>query len=531
MADKRPLEGDYSPPSLKILCSSAEKLRVSSESDKPSCSKQLFPERHSECEITDSNYGSMLTYENLTEEVESQAYEAIANAPLPRSYLPPEVADKSSDYILKWRFGIFTARLVNNQGEQPKWTNIVKEMKSPKTMQKKWVIFFQKPVSGSGTVTHVPAEALLCQDCDRLRACSTEGSCLYLLEYTKGQRSIAGLMKLLKTVGITQCLFGVPLYKNPTARKWFKEKTTALSTDNDVTFLADDQDEECKEEVGFQMDVLINFCVETEPSSVEVLMYRYTQEAVGGDPNAMCWQKSTGALAWAKNAFTLWQGTRSGELASMTVDQYINMCIKKHQGGNADNISDLLIHQGIDEDVWLRALKLWVRGIMKKNTIVLFGPGSTGKSLTCDALTSFLGGAFLTWHQDNQFWLSGAIGSRYCAVDDVTNRAWSDIDSKNRRHCDGGAVTVNKKFCQPTTIKFPPLCITTNCDLRGGGENSPWEFLLNRLTWFNFPNTLEGPDGLATIVVTGSDFARYFDRHRLTLNIVPDADEPTDQQE
>ncbi|QYW06010.1 E1 protein [Papillomaviridae sp. Haddock_c145] len=530
MADKRPIEGESSPPSLKVLCSSAEKLRLSQTTDKPSCSKQLFPDRHTECQVTQSEYGTMLTYEDLTEEVESQAYDAIANPPLDRSYLPPEVADKSSDYILKWRFNIFTARLVNNTtSEQPKWNNIVKEMKSPKTMQKKWCIFFQKPVSPSGTVTHVPAEAILCQDSDRIRAASTETSCFYMLEYTKGQRSIAGLLKLLKSVGVTECLFGVPLFKNAPARKWFKDRTTALSSGTDVSFLGDDKDEECTETIGFQMDQMINFCVETQPKSVEVLMFKYTQEAIDGEPNAMIWHKSTGALTWAKNAFALWKGTRMGEISSMSLDAYINACIKKHEGGNADHVSEILTFQGVDETKWLHALKLWLRGIIKKNVIIFYGPGSTGKSLTCDALMCFLGGSFLTWHRDNQFWLSGAIGSRYCAVDDITSSAWTDIDSKHRRHFDGGLVTVNKKFCEPTTIKFPPLCVTTNCDLRAGSEK--WEFLLNRLTWFDFPNSLEGPDGLATIVVTASDFARYFDRHRLTLNIVPDVDEPTDQQE
>ncbi|AXH77350.1 MAG: E1 protein [Lutjanus campechanus-associated papillomavirus 1] len=515
---------------LKQLCESLEKSSLEKKYAKydqpgPSVSKRvLFPERHVE---TQEDSG-MLTYDELSMRDNYEINELVNTETLfEEEFIAPVVevqgtlSAQTLEQKLRTSYYHFTAASSPDK-IGVRWNDVHKGMKSPKTMQKIWSIFVERPVEvrrnhpNCGKRSHVPLEALLCNDAALLRASSTPHHVYYLLEYTDSQRSIKGLQKLLKAVGIEHCLFGVPYFKQPLTRTFLRDSTTPLDVKRDVSFLADIEDEKyIKQSYQFNMEELISYCESSEPETVQQLIYRYTSEAKHGDPNAIAWRNTTSCMNHAKNAFSMWKSTVQGEMLDLSLSDYILHRISENEGGDAAKVRRLFTIQGILEIDFLNTLRKWLVGQHKYNVIVLVGPGNTGKSLFTEALMKCLGGAFLSWHKDNQYWKSPILGSRFCCIDDITLAGWKNLDECERRALDGGIVTINKKFTQPTEVKFPPCLITTNTIL----TDADFSFLKNRLVWYTFDKVLVTRDGLAEAAVSTADCAAWLLLNRNTLDL------------
>lgn len=424
-----------------------------------------------------------------------------------------EIADEASLRSAFFRFA------VEGEKQGARWFDLMKNMKSAKTMQKNWAIFCPRPLTGlrEGPYrSHVALEALLCNDADGIRARHSDYYTFYILEYRQKSRSVAGLKKLLEQVKVKTALIAVPQIRKPLVREWAKVHTSVLSEDpeRDVTWLDITQN---VLSTKFNPEELILFCEETEPASVEILIANYRAEAGKGNENAQAWIEQVGAYNTASNAFKMWKATVKGMQMQLSLAQFVDNRLQQITAGDPKKIRILLGLQEINELCFLNILRKWMTGKAKKNTLCIVGPGNSGKSMLGEALMLFLDGGVLSYQEHNTFWKQTAIGKRFAFLDDVTLNQWRSLDVNERRVLDGGVVNVNKKFSEAVEVKFPPLLITTNYYLPDEGHD--FDFIINRLTWIIFKKPIPTVDGIPRIIITKEDIAAWFDENKETLDL------------
>lgn len=444
--------------------------------------------------------------ENLLEQVEE--LEPVDNEPDAHDF----AQNSSTENAMQRLRSAFFKFSVNkegalDQGEGKSFFSLHKEMKNERTMQRNWAIFLKTP---SLTQT-VALEAALNNDCDRIRTKKSDTHTYFLLEYMKKQRSMNGLKQVISTIiKDTDILLGVPKYKDTQFRTWAKLFTTLISeTAPEISGLLLDCEAEGS---GFNVEELFEWIEATEPKSIEVMLCNYREEARIGNPNAKNWLASASNITVAKKQFELWKSTIKGREMQLTVEQYILQRLMDYNDGDKDKVQKFLTYQGIMHYELLNVLRNWLHGKIKKSVICIFGPGNSGKSTFADALIEVLKGVRLCWDDNNSFWKQAAIGKRYCLLDDVTMQCWRGLDSKERRSFDGGIVAVNKKFCEATEMKMPPLILTSNYDIRA---NEDFVFLVNRVTFIHFPKSFSGN---SEAVLQPADIAAYLLRHRGSLD-------------
>ncbi|UDM59448.1 E1 [Wesgulfec papillomavirus] len=423
------------------------------------------------------------------------------------------------DGILRKHFFGFSCTLEKQKkGEGARFNDLAKSMKSDKTMQKNWMIFCERPQTGlrAGPYrSHVALEAVICQDADNVRAKHDERHALYVIEYNDKMRSTKGVQRLLHSVGVKHALIGVPFTRKPLTRSWITMFTDTLDETKDLTWLS----VECNStNTSFSPEEMLKWCEQECPQNLDCFIALYRRAARAGDENAMAWIDMTSALNAAKQCFALWKATLKGESLQLSLSDYIDKRVSENEGGDAKQVRRLLLFNGVLEVHMLNALRKWLRGSVKKNFLVLHGPGGSGKSMFAEALTLFLEGAMLCIDEQNSFWKSGAVSKRFVMIDDITMRHWRYLDRNERRVLDGGVVAVNKKFSDAAEMKFPPIIATTNYVLTDSGDE--FSFLCNRITWIPFPKPIPiRTDGSTAIVVTTADIAAWFLENKETLDL------------
>ncbi|QYW06021.1 E1 protein [Papillomaviridae sp. Haddock_c6033] len=514
---------------VRDITDSVEKLHVCPLRSPPKkVMRNLNTELLHAGEVVEGTY----VYNNLTEEETEQVetileesetlLETELNAEDVSEALTKE-ADEGSlrSYFFQWATCKTAADEAQGKTKGARWYDVARTMKSEKTMQKNWMVFCERPRTGlrrGPFRSHVAIEALLCQDADGIRAKHSKTHCMYILEYRTKSRSVTGLKKLLKQGGVNCSLIGVPFQKKPLVRDWISCYSTPLidKPERDLEWLQ----ERCGVATGFKFnpEEMIQFCEESEPHSVEILIANYRAEAEKGSENAQAWIELTSAYNHAQQCFKMWKATAKGKQMQMSLLTYINFRLGQIAEGQSKNVKRLLLFQGINELTFMNTMRKWLRGNSKQNVLCLVGPGNSGKSMLAEAIILCLDGAVLSINEHNQFWKQGMISKRFCLLDDVTLVQWNYLDNNERRALDGGIISVNKKFSDPVETRMPPTLITTNYFLPNQGNQ--FDFLVNRLTWITFAKELpKREDGLSRISVKPEDIATWFQENKDSLDL------------
>ncbi|AXH74262.1 MAG: E1 protein [Melanogrammus aeglefinus-associated papillomavirus 2] len=482
--------------------------------------------------LTDGNdVDGVYTYSELSTEHVQQIEETVENSvqlDLFDSEEVPEISTSTTELanegqlrsnFFKWSTAETVDDFCNDQNKKgARWYDVARTMKSDKTMQKDWIIFCAKPLTNlrKGPYRcHIALEALLCNDADNIRCKSLGNFVMYLLEYKDKSRSVNGLRKLLAQVNVTTALFGAPFKRKPLVRDWIKKCTSALDSKKDLTWLQ----EVCGTASGFRFnpEEMIQFCEESEPVSVEILIANYRREGDNGNENAKAWIEMSSAYNNAQHCYKMWKATERGKTMQMTLPEYIQSRHNLMKEGVARHVTLLLAMQGVNEISFLNTVRKWLRGSPKSNILVFVGPGNSGKSMFAESLMIFLDGAILSICESNGFWKQGMISKRYCLIDDVTLPQWRYLDINERRALDGGLIAVNKKYSDAVECRMPPTVMTTNYDIR---LNDDYTFLVNRLTWITFTKPLPlKRSGLGVLIVTPADIAAWFFQYKDTLDL------------
>lgn len=180
------------------------------------------------------------------------------------------------------------------------------------------------------------------------------------------------------------------------------------------------------------------------------------------------------------------------------------------------HISHFLQYQGIPLYRFVGAMQRFLKCEPKKCCLVFHGPPNTGKSLFAMSLLSFLGGKVISFAISNsQFWLSPLVDAKVGLLDDATYKAWQHIDTFLRGGLDGNTVCIDSKHKAPVQMKFPPMLVTTNVDVK---QEQGLKYLHSRLTCFGFSAPLPvSAAGEPRYTLNERTWASFFSRFWGTL--------------
>ncbi|ACV32160.1 E1 [Rhesus papillomavirus 1b] len=370
------------------------------------------------------------------------------------------------------------------------FSELVRSFKSDRTTCSDWVV-------GAAGVHHSVAEGLkqLIQPfCSYAHIqCLTCDWGVYLLllarfKCGKNRLTVSKCMSTLLNVQETHMLIEPPkLRSTAAALYWYR---TGISNVSEVIgetpewITRQTMFQHGLEDSIFDLSEMVQWAYDHDFTDDSVIAYEYAQLA-GIDSNAAAFLKSNAQAKYVKDCATMCRHYKRAERQQMTMSQWIKQrCEKTDDGGDWRPIVQFLRYQGVEFITFLAALKLFLKGIPKKNCIVLFGPPNTGKSYFGMSLIHFLQGSIISYVNSNShFWLQPLADAKVAMLDDATPQCWSYIDNYLRNALDGNPISVDRKHKNLVQMKCPPLLITSNTN---AGQDDRWMYLHSRMVVFTF---------------------------------------------
>ncbi|AHM27268.1 E1 protein [Vulpes vulpes papillomavirus 1] len=268
----------------------------------------------------------------------------------------------------------------------------------------------------------------------------------------------------------------------------------------------------------FDFGTMVQWAYDNELFDEPEIAYNYATFAEV-DPNAAAWLKSNSQLKFVKDCASMVKLYKRQEMRNMSMPQWIDRCCSKVQEeGDWKSIAKFLKYQGINLLEFLGALRMFFKGIPKKNCLAIHGPPDTGKSYFCYSLISFLEGRVISFmNSRSQFWLQPLMDTKIGFLDDATSACWDYMDVYMRNALDGNKICLDSKHRAPMQIKLPPLLVTTNVDVKG---EAMYRYLHSRVTTFKFPNPLPLNDsGEPVYQFTHCTWKSFFTKLRKQLDL------------
>ncbi|ABY73452.1 E1 [Tursiops truncatus papillomavirus 3] len=236
----------------------------------------------------------------------------------------------------------------------------------------------------------------------------------------------------------------------------------------------------------FSLSVMIQWAYDNGHDTEEAIAYEYAALA-DEDKNAEAFLRSNCQPKYVKDCANMLRLYKRAEMRKMSMGQWIKHKCDAVQGeGDWKHVMNFLKFQGIEIMPFLIDFRLFLKGIPKRNCMVLYGPPNTGKSLFAMSLINLLGGKVLSYvNSSSHFWLQPVADCKVALIDDATASTWDYADTYLRNVLDGNPMSLDSKHKAPMQITCPPLLITTNCNVL---ENSKWKYLHSRLRVYNFHN-------------------------------------------
>ncbi|ABX56103.1 E1 [Macaca fascicularis papillomavirus 5] len=234
----------------------------------------------------------------------------------------------------------------------------------------------------------------------------------------------------------------------------------------------------------FDLSQMVQWAYDHDLEDDSEIAYEYAQLA-DVDSNAAAFLRSNAQAKYVKDCATMCRHYKRAEKRQMTMSQWIKRrCDKTDDGGDWRQIVQFLRYQNVEFITFLSALKNFLKGIPKKNCIVLYGPPNTGKSYFGMSLMKFLQGSIISYvNSSSHFWLQPLSDAKVAMLDDATPACWSYIDNYMRNALDGNPMTIDRKYKNLIQMKCPPLLITSNTN---AGTDDRWLYLHSRLVVFTF---------------------------------------------
>lgn len=404
------------------------------------------------------------------------------------------------------------------------FTELTRTFKSDKTTCISWVIGI---MAVSEEVLNA-AKVLLQQQCDYLQLISYGFDGLFLLQFkhNKSRETVRKLFATMLNINELQLLLNPPKVRSlPTALYFYSKslgnasyqygevpdwikKQTAVSHQMAATSDA------------FDLTQMVQWAYDNEYLDEASVAYNYALIAQE-DNNANAWLKSNCQAKYVKDCVYMVRLFKKQEMRDMSMSAWISKCCMQIDGeGDWKPIGRFLKFQNVNMITFLSALRFFLKGVPKKQCIVLHGPPDTGKSMFAYSLVKFLKGQIVSYmNSRSHFWLSPLTDCKIGLLDDATMPCWLFMDVNLRSGLDGNTVCVDTKHRNPIQMKLPPLLITTNVDVK---KEVSLMYLHSRLQAFCFPNKmplLENGDPMYTF--TDLNWKSFFVKLAKSLDLTP----------
>lgn len=409
--------------------------------------------------------------------------------------------------------------------------DLTRVFKSNKTCCEDWVLaVFMIPLSLADSVA-----ALIQPHCVYSHiSCATGkyGVCSLMLCRFKASKSRETVKKLLVScLHVSENLLLVEppkLRSAPAAMFWYRKslcqgtevKGEMLEWIAKQVLVSHQASEVCQ----FELSNMVQWAYDNDFCDEATIAYEYALCAEV-DANAEAFLKSNCQAKYVKDCYTMVKHYKKAEMQRMSMAEWVKKRAEKFEGdGDYRPIVKFLKHQNIEFISFLNTFRMFLKGIPKKNCLVICGPPNTGKSLFSMSLLKFLGGKVISFaNYKSHFWLQPLGECKVGLLDDATDSCWDYFDVYLRNFLDGNEVSLDMKHRAPIQIKCPPLLVTTNVDIR---ENLKYRYLYSRVTMLMFKN--ECPlteEGELLYAITPENWKSFFTRLWARLDIEEDNSE------
>ncbi|AFA26575.1 E1 [Tursiops truncatus papillomavirus 5] len=373
------------------------------------------------------------------------------------------------------------------------FTDLTRCFKSDKTVNEDWIFVlvgvpccFQDAISDMLKPTTVFSHITV-------TTCKYGLLVLALVQWntSKSRETILNLLTGLFSVEKQQILCEPPKIRHPAAAMfWYKKAlSNACVVTGDmpswILKLISIQDQ-LGENCTFSLSTMIQWAYDNGYDNECDIAYGYAVLA-DEDKNADAFLRSNCQAKFVKDCANMVRLYRRAEMKRMNMNQWItHRCSLIEGEGDYRHILNFLKFQNIEIMPFLSDLRQFLKGIPKRNCIVIFGPANTGKSLFAMSLINMLGGKILSFVNSNShFWLQPLADAKVALLDDATPNTWDYADTFLRNMLDGNPISLDTKHKAHVQITCPPIIITTNTNIM---ENQKWKYLHSRVRMLSFLN-------------------------------------------
>lgn len=405
-----------------------------------------------------------------------------------------------------------------------KFSNLTRPYNSDRSTSCSWVVF---------AVTYNKQEALLQYlkqlyvDCRHSSLTGWYNMYYLQCEKPRNRQTVHGHFRRMGCIAV---LSNPPEVRNALNSLWWKQNSKQIWGQPPEWMI---QNLIRKEENSplFELSKMVQWALDHNYRDVSTICYEYAKLGFE-DKNAELWLKSNSQLHYAKDCAQMVRNYQKAKMMSMTISEFISDRKRKFPEGDKKNIIILIAFQKNLLYEFISTLRGFLHARIKKCTLCIAGVPDSGKSMLATTLMKFLDGKVLNFmNSKSHFWLQPVTEAKVGLIDDGTLTFWDYADCYLRNAFDGNPLTIDVKFHAPMEIKFPPLIITSNYDIRAEEHNGKYKYLTNRVKFINFPKTLPtSRDGNSRIIVKPEDWGDFFSAYAQELDLDLDSEDESDSE-
>ncbi|CAA52581.1 E1 protein [Human papillomavirus type 49] len=405
---------------------------------------------------------------------------------------------------------------------------LARQYKSDKTCCKDWVI----AAYGVREELVESAKQLLLNHCSYVWININGIMTLYLLcfNHAKSRETVGRLLMSILDVQLLQLICEPPKLRSVvSALYWYKG-----SMDSSVYAHGAYPDwivnqtmishQAAADAMQFDLSEMIQWAYDSDLTDEADIAYLYAKMA-NSDSNARAWLAHNNQARYLRECAQMVRHYRRGEMRDMSMSEWIHHRIQQVEGeGHWSEIVKFIRFQEINFIIFLDAFKQFIHGKPKKSCLLIHGPPDCGKSMFAMSLLKVLKGKVISFvNAKSQFWLSPLSECKIGLLDDATDPCWQYIDTYLRNGLDGNVVSVDCKHKTPMQIRFPPLLITSNYNIKA---NDKYKFLYSRIAIFEFKHKFPfKEDGTPVFQLTDQSWKSFFERLWTQLELSDPEDE------
>ncbi|ATQ38190.1 E1 [Gammapapillomavirus sp.] len=275
---------------------------------------------------------------------------------------------------------------------------------------------------------------------------------------------------------------------------------------------------------NFKLSVMVQWAYDNDIIEEPEIAYKYALLA-DEDANAAAFLDSNCQVKYVRDCHQMVKLYKRQEMREMSTADWIHKCCEKcNNEGDWKPIALFLKYQNIPFVSFLITLKTWLKGLPKKNCLVIHGKPDTGKSYFTFSFLRFVKGKVISYlNKSSPFWLMPLLDTKFGLLDDATYSAWQYIDQYMRNALDGNLMCLDAKHKAPTQLKLPPLIITTNIAVL---EEQSLLYLHSRVMCLEFPNKMPfNDDGTPVYQINDATWKCFFRKFGQQLDLTPSEEE------